>query len=720
MIEAKLRKIAPSPMVSMTTANWGWPEHAPQHGRVEHGAEQPHDRRWRARRPPSSRRRTRPRTCSGERAEHHEVALGEVDELGRLVDEHEAERDQAVDAADREAVQHELQDDVQDAPPLRGAPVIAGRRLRVNPPGRGPAGPMAALLVEPDVGQPTPVVDAVMRHEIADLRPVREGVERPAHGGPGAVLLQLDQDLPDQRQAFLGVELLRLLVDELADQLVAVAGVVADRVAAVVLVEDRVGIVDAEAADVGAQLVFLARGHRVPLHGVHLLQRRLHPHPLELADHEGGEVEIGRDRPRVDLQLERIRGGESRLGQQALGLGPLLVGLAVAGQALELGAAEPPGAARRRQHAGAHRGGALAHGLDERATVHRVAQGQPHADVIEGRARAVDQEVRRGVAGDLGADQLGQRRLQLLGHGPRGIAGERHVHSPRLDRGRLAAAIAHDEVAQAVEIRAALLEVVGVADVLDHLAAPPLLELERPGADAAVAHLGGRDVRGIDGRLAGGQHGQQRGLRPLEPEDDGGGIGRLDGLDVDVPVLARVEAQPGGLLGRLAHHVEGVLHVLRGERRAVVPLHVAPQEEDEVAIVVLPRPLLGQLADDAVERLARLERVEDHEVRVARRGRPHGGDGSGLVDREPGGQLLALQQVEDAAGLARGGRRGWRRRVRHAQHDGEQQTGGEDRPQGRSPGGGALTHFVVQDPGPMIGHVRLAPPPNGVQYSTEP
>jgi hypothetical protein len=35
--------------------------------------------------------------------------------------------------------------------------------------------------------------------------------------------------------------------------------------------------------------------------------------------------------------------------------------------------------------------------------------------------------------------------------------------------------------------------------------------------------------------------------------------------------------------------------------------------------------------------------------------------------------------------------------MRHAQHDGAQQTGGEDRRQVRSPGDGALTHFVVQD-----------------------
>ena len=43
-----------------------------------------------------------------EGAEHHQVALGEVDRLGGLVDQHEAERDQPVDAALRDAADDDL------------------------------------------------------------------------------------------------------------------------------------------------------------------------------------------------------------------------------------------------------------------------------------------------------------------------------------------------------------------------------------------------------------------------------------------------------------------------------------------------------------------------------------------------------------------------------------------------------------------------------------
>jgi hypothetical protein len=45
-----------------------------------------------------------------EGAEHHQVALREAHRFGGLVDEHEAQRDQPVDAALRDARQQELKD----------------------------------------------------------------------------------------------------------------------------------------------------------------------------------------------------------------------------------------------------------------------------------------------------------------------------------------------------------------------------------------------------------------------------------------------------------------------------------------------------------------------------------------------------------------------------------------------------------------------------------
>src|SRR4029453_8598409 len=134
------------------------------------------------------------------------------------------------------------------------------------------------------------------------------------------------------------------------------------------------------------------------------------------------------------------------------------------------------------------------------------------------------------------------------------------------------------------------------------------------------------------------------------------------------PVLPGAEAELGRGLGRLARHVEGVLHVARGEGLAVVPLHVLPQEEDEIAVVVLPGPSLGELGYDGVGALERLERVEEDEVRVARRHGPDIGDGGRLVGEEPR-RVLDEHGLEYAAflgGLALGGQ------VRADQERGEQ------------------------------------------------
>src|SRR6266508_4159858 len=120
-------------------------------------------------------------------------------------------------------------------------------------------------------------------------------------------------------------------------------------------------------------------------------------------------------------------------------------------------------------------------------------------------------------------------------------------------------------------------------------------ELEGAGAQATRAVLGQRHVRGNDGRVAGGEHRQQRRLRALEPEDDGNGVGRLDGLDVGVPLFPGVQAKLRRRILRLAHEVEGELHVLGREGLPVVPARVLPEEEHEVPVVVLPRPTLGQL-----------------------------------------------------------------------------------------------------------------------------
>src|SRR5439155_14035717 len=91
----------------------------------EGGAEEGHDGHGQRERGPVADTIPDDEHVTGERAEHEEIALGEVDELGRLVDEDEAEGHQAVDAPDGQAVQHQLENRVHSlsyAPSDMGGP----------------------------------------------------------------------------------------------------------------------------------------------------------------------------------------------------------------------------------------------------------------------------------------------------------------------------------------------------------------------------------------------------------------------------------------------------------------------------------------------------------------------------------------------------------------------------------------------------------------------
>src|SRR5712671_1356558 len=67
----------------------------------------------------------------------------------------------------------------------------------------------------------------------------------------------------------------------------------------------------------------------------------------------------------------------------------------------------------------------------------------------------------------------------------------------------------------AVEIGPVFFPIVGIPRQLDRLVGFELDEPERAGADRVRAHLGRRDVAGIDRRITRGEQSQQRRLRPL-------------------------------------------------------------------------------------------------------------------------------------------------------------------------------------------------------------
>src|SRR5499427_10613522 len=123
--------------------------------------------------------------------------------------------------------------------------------------------PASHLAVEPYFLHAPEAVERVVRDEVLDARPLREVVDPPGHGGPRSRVHELALDLLHESQALLRVELLRLLLDQRGYGLVAVARVVAERGAEVVLEEDRVGVVHAVARDVDAEPELLACGDPV-------------------------------------------------------------------------------------------------------------------------------------------------------------------------------------------------------------------------------------------------------------------------------------------------------------------------------------------------------------------------------------------------------------------------------------------------------------------------
>src|SRR5882724_9411258 len=181
------------------------------------------------------------------------------------------------------------------------------------------------LLVEPGVLEPAAVVHDIVRDQVLHVGMVGEAIHPPAHDGPRGLFLEPLLDLGHQGQPLGRVRLLRLLLDELHDALVAVTTIVPRGAAGVVLEEVGVGIVHPEPGEVGRDLELPAGGEGMPLRGFDLLEGGLHPDRLQLVDHEGGEVEIDSDGAGGHLHAQRMAGTEARLRQQLLRAG-LLVG----------------------------------------------------------------------------------------------------------------------------------------------------------------------------------------------------------------------------------------------------------------------------------------------------------------------------------------------------------------------------------------------------------
>jgi hypothetical protein len=125
---------------------------------------------------------------------------------------------------------------------------------------------------------------------------------------PGAVLLQLLVDVPDETPALVAVGRLRLLDKPFLELGVAIAGVVALRAAAVILEELLVGVVDAAAGVVEADLVVLAGELGEPVGGLDRVELAVDPDLLQLVDQDDRRVAITRDARAATLIASRLSG----------------------------------------------------------------------------------------------------------------------------------------------------------------------------------------------------------------------------------------------------------------------------------------------------------------------------------------------------------------------------------------------------------------------------
>src|SRR3984893_7328542 len=165
--------------------------------------------------------------------------------------------------------------------------------------------PSSHLFVEPDVLHAPIVDDTVDHHRPALYRrlpAIGEAVVEDDRAGP--VLCQLSFDLPHQLSTRSRVGFHRLPIEQLFELGIAIAGVVAWRTTAVVLVQLLVGIIDAAAGEIGANHVVLARDLGKPARGLDDLELAVDEHLLQLVGQQHGRIAVRRDIAGRHLELQ--------------------------------------------------------------------------------------------------------------------------------------------------------------------------------------------------------------------------------------------------------------------------------------------------------------------------------------------------------------------------------------------------------------------------------
>ena len=314
-----------------------------------------------------------------------------------------------------------------------------------------------------------------------------------------------------------------------------------------------------------------------------------------------------------------------------------------------------PFAGRRRQHGAADGAGAFVEDGVERLAVQRQRHRFADVGVVERRRAAVDDQVDRDAGGLEFAQRLRRLGFHVL-HQRRGNVGRKRQVEIAGGEGKDAGGAVLDDLdVDAVEIGPALLEVIRIADQADRIAALEFDEFERPGSDRAGAHHILRHVAGVDRRISGSEQQQERGLRRLQVKGDFIVAICRHVFEIEVPDLARVLAEVGGL-ALADQHVPGALHVLGGKRLAVMPFHAFVQFKCQFCVGRVPRPARREIGHHGFGSSAvRLRRIEHDQIIEDRHERRIDRDRRLLEDRSARRVVAVIEAQRAALFLRRGG-----------------------------------------------------------------
>src|SRR5216684_4536129 len=217
------------------------------------------------------------------------------------------------------------------------------------------------LLVQPDVLE-APAVEHAVDHDFQPLQSRLPACRKTQVIDDRArlILLQPAIDLPDQALALLLVGFHRLLLEQLLQLGVAVAGVIALRATREIFIELGVRIIGADPGQIEAELVILAVDLGVPAGCVDGFELAVDKDLLQLIDQNDRRVAENRDIARRYLDGEPPVGAVAELLQDLASLGAVLFDIGtIARQAAEDFRRKPPHSFGRRLHRPAYAAGAL-------------------------------------------------------------------------------------------------------------------------------------------------------------------------------------------------------------------------------------------------------------------------------------------------------------------------------------------------------------------------